>query len=125
VLANDSSRDFQVQPSLIGYTGDGTGYFGRRTWGAKRGYVKWQKWGRSSAYGVGTVWLNNCKPYCYDGSWSARKGSVQLGSPKNGKYTAMTISYRRGQRLVSDTRRIRYVSGGRQGYWIWTIVNRG
>lgn len=126
VLANDSSADFQTRPSLIGYTGDGTGYFGRRTWGGKRGYLKWQKWGSYSAYGVGTVWLNNCRPACYNGSWSSRKGWVQLGSPRNGRFIAMTITYRRGDRMVSDTRRIRHISGsyGLKGYWIWSIVNR-
>ncbi|MEI2641436.1 MAG: hypothetical protein V9G10_03650 [Candidatus Nanopelagicales bacterium] len=121
VLANDSSRDFQVRPSVIGYTGDGTGYVGKRTWGAKRGYLTWKKWGGHSAYGVGTVWLNNCDPYCYNGSWLSRKGWVQLGSVRNGKFTAMTISYRRNGRLVSDTRKIRRAGNN----WIWSIVNRG
>ena len=126
VLANDSSSDFEVRPSQIGYTGDGTGYFGRRDWGRKRGYVRWQKWGSYSAHGVGTVWLNNCQPYCYNGAWSSRKGWIQLGSPRNGRFTAMTITYRRGNRMVSDTRQSRRVppSSLGDGYWIWTIVNR-
>lgn len=120
VLVNDSSSTFKVRPSLIGYTGDGTGYFGRRTWGGKRGYVKWQKWGSYSARGVGTVWLNNCQPACYNGKWKSRKGWIQLGAPRNGKFTTMTVTFRRGNRMVSDTRKIRRVDT----YWIWAIVNR-
>ncbi len=127
VLTNDSTTEFEVRPSLIGYTGDGTGYFGRRTWGSKRGYVKWQKWGSYSARGVGTLWLNNCRPACYNGSWNSRKAHIQLGSPLNGRFTAMTLTFKRGGHLTSDTRKIRYVrqSGYMGGYWRWTIINMG
>lgn len=118
-------RDFQVRPSLIGYTGDSTGYFGRRTWGGQRGYVTWQKWGRFSARGVGTLWLNNCRPSCAEGGWGSRKAHIHLGMPRNGRFTAMTLTFRRGNHMVSDTRKIRHVpkSSYGNGYWIWTIVN--
>ena len=126
VLAEDSTSHFEVKPSVIGYTGDATGYLGKRTWGAMRGYLKWTRWNSYSASGVGTVWLNNCRPSCSNGGWSSRKGWVQLGAPKRGKFTVMTITYRRGDRMVSDTRRIRHVPKDRfsDGYWIWTILNR-
>ena len=35
VLSADSSNHFEVRPSLIGYTGDSSGYFGKRTWGGQ------------------------------------------------------------------------------------------
>lgn len=126
VLTNEGN-DFQVRPSLIGYTGDSTGYFGRRTWGKKRGYVKWQKWGSYSARGVGTLWLNNCRPSCAAGGWSSRKARIQLGMPRNGRFTAMTLTFRRGNHMTSDTRQIRHIPKSRytDGYWIWTIVNIG
>lgn len=123
VLVNDSSSTFEVRPSLIGYTGDATGYVGRRTWGGKRGYMRWKTWNIYSAYGVGTVWLNTCNPSCADGGWRSRKGWVQLSVPKNGRFTDMTITYRRGDRMVSDHRTSRWLprngpySGG---YWIWS-----
>lgn len=121
VLVNDSSSTFEVRPSLIGYTGDATGYVGRRTWGGKRGYLRWKTWNNYSAYGVGTVWSNTCEPSCADGGWRSRKGRVQLGRPKNGRFTFMVITYRRGSDMISDIRKLRRIppSNYSKGYWIW------
>lgn len=117
VLTEGSGRDFQIRPTLIGYTGDATGYIGRRDWGGKRGYLNWQTWGRWRAFGVGTVWLNNCNPDCSRGKYSSRKGSVQLSAPRNGKFATMTIAFHRRGTLYTDTRVLRRTGD----FWSWII----
>jgi len=125
VLSADSSNHFEVRPSLIGYTGDSSGYFGKRTWGGKRGYVKWTSWTPNRAQAVGTVWVKTCSPTCSDGSWRMRKGSADLWAPKNGRFTRMTIDYKTPSgRILSDARKLGRIpsSDFSDGYWIWRIV---
>lgn len=125
VLIADSSSRFGVRPSLIGYTGDSSGYFGKRTWGGKRGYVKWTSWTASRARAVGTVWVKSWSPANPDGPWRMRTGSVDLWAPKNGRFTRMTIEYKTPSgRLIRDARKLGRIpaSDFSGGYWIWRIV---
>ncbi len=109
VLTQDSTSTFGVRPSTIGYTGDGTGYIGKKPWGSRPGSVKWGKWNHKRARGVGTIWLNNCSPDCSRGEFRSVRGTVKLTKPKHGRFTRMTLRFNLRGEAVTDQRKLRHI----------------
>lgn len=43
--------------------------------------ITWDTWTNDSAFGVGTVQENTCKPDCARGKWTARKVTITVHTP--------------------------------------------
>ena len=67
-----SLLDLRIKPSVILYTGDGTGALGGLRRGDSRmmrefGRLRWLSWTSSHAEGVGDDWIDICDPDCAGG----------------------------------------------------------
>jgi hypothetical protein len=102
-----------VRPAQIVYTGDGSGILGGLD-GAKGkgfGHITWSRWSAGSAFGHGADWINDCRPDCADGTYTAHKATANAFRPRSGHFTRLTItSSYRGKPLVS---RLALVKSGR------------
>jgi hypothetical protein len=100
---------YLVRPTSIYYTGDGSGVVGvlRRgpstESGPGRGYLRWKRWGRRSAFAVGTLWLKLGTPTAT--SPFTRFGvTVTATRVRRGYFTRMTLRYRLNGKPATDTR---------------------
>jgi hypothetical protein len=99
---------WQVRPTRIVYTGDGSGILDR---------LRWATWSPSRAVGSGTVELNDCNPSCAGGTFTAHAVRVIAFRPVRGRFTRLTLRYAyRGKRRVQrwGIRRI----GGAWSYYL-------
>ena len=88
------ANDFSVRPPVIGYTGDGTGYFGGNTESPKPfGRLHWTKWNNREASGTGSAWLNDCDPSCAEGDFFPYRLRLHLSVVSHGHFTHMTGKY--------------------------------
>jgi hypothetical protein len=69
--------------------------------------IKWIFWGKNSAAGKGTYYVNNCVPYCWNGKVFKKRVQVFLTVPKdrNGKnfLTKLEIRSPNGNIPLSDS----------------------
>ncbi|HET9591443.1 MAG TPA: hypothetical protein VFP17_00880 [Solirubrobacterales bacterium] len=110
----------QVEPPVVGYTGDGTGYLGGRTTSPRhlgRGGLHWLSWGGSSALAHGYAWLNDCRPYCARGTFHRHQAVIRVRRPRHELYTRMTIKFRYQGSWAYDHRILEYADG----YYVWGI----
>ncbi len=60
----------------------------------------WSHWSATSAYSLGTLWVNKCSPSCAAGHYNYYAASVTLSNPKthNGKvyFSRLTLRYWHG-----------------------------
>jgi hypothetical protein len=119
LLTVGDGNSFAVRPLTIGYTGDGTGVIGKL--GPKRrGRWHWQSWTGSSAFGTGTVWLDDCVPDCARGTYHSHNGSVLANRVRNGHFTRMKIQFRFRGHTAMDIRRLDRLGSG----YVWNIVSQ-
>lgn len=119
VLTYDSSTTFARRPATIGYTGDGTGFVGKRPWGARPGHLTWTKWNKKRAKGRGTIWLNRCEPNCAEGTFHKVTGSLTLTKPKRHRFRQLHIHFKDGGHTYNDVRRLRHFGD----YYRWMPVS--
>jgi hypothetical protein len=98
----------RVRPSSVYYTGDGSGVLGvlRRHLGLRgpgRGSLHWTAWGSNGARGQGTVWLKLGSPTATS-PFTRFAVTVTAGRVRAGRFTRMTLRYRRHGHQVSDVR---------------------
>ena len=113
---------WQVRPAHIVYTGDGSGVLGGSdgTGAAHPGHLKWASWTRTEATGSGTVWIDDCKPDCAEGTFTGNRVKVNAFRRVKGHFTRLTLRYTyHGKRHV-DRRGI-WHNGG---VWSYYIVGR-
>lgn len=120
--------EFQVQPAVISYTGDGTGLVGGRDGKSVRhpGHLHWTTYNRRHGVGHGLLWLDDCTPSCADGRFHSTRVAVYVFSPRHGRFRRLTLRYTyHGKRYV-DRRGIRHYSGddGYPGGWSYYIISR-
>ena len=111
---------WQVKPASILYTGDGSAILGGfdGTGAAHPGHLKWLKWSTSRAAGSGAVWIDNCRPNCANGTFTARAVKVLAFRPVRGHFTRLTLRYRGPRRAKRwGIRRI-------GGSWAYYIIGR-
>ena len=108
VLDDVNGGKFVTRPSHIGYTSDTV--LGRLTWGKREGYLRWRKWNRRTAKGVGTLWA-----YCGVECWSSRRAGVTLSRVRDSHFTRMTIRARYDG--VVQSARFRMSRGDVGWYW--------
>lgn len=110
----------QVEPPVVAYTGDGTGYLGGRTTSPghlDRGGLHWLSWGGPSALAHGYAWLNDCRPDCARGTFHRHRAVIRARRPRHELYTRMTIKFRYQGRWAYDHRILEYAAG----YYVWGI----
>lgn len=104
---------FHVRPSVIVYTGDGSGLLGgpRRVHGrrfpASFGRLGWRTWNHRYALSYGTAWLDDCNPNCAQGSFHAHRARIVADHIRGNHFTHLTISYRYHGRRITDRRVLR------------------
>jgi hypothetical protein len=93
-----------VRPAQIIYTGDGSGILGGFDGGRGKGFghLRWTKWTTGSAFGHGADWMDDCRPDCADGTFTAHAATVNAFRPRGGRFTRLTVkSSYRGKPLVN------------------------
>jgi hypothetical protein len=110
-----------VRPAQIIYTGDGSGVLGGFDGGKGRGFghLTWTRWTTGSAFGHGADWIDDCRPDCADGTFTAHKATLNAFRPRGGRFTRLTIrtSYR-GKPLVSN---MKLVQTGRSLFYTFAV----
>lgn len=100
---------YLVRPHTIWYTGDSTGVIGRLPNGAPAvgqtpGFLHWLTWSRARAFGVGTLWANDCVPACAYGRFHRFSLTVTATRPRHGRFSTLTLHYHAGGRAITDVR---------------------
>lgn len=99
--ASSAYGGLQVEPAVIGYTGDGTGFLGGRSARDRNARIDWKKWTAARADGTGFNQLNDCVPYCARGHFHAFTVRIEMWRPARIAgtlvFTRMTIFYLRGR----------------------------
>src|SRR5947209_6570154 len=91
-LLTGDGHTFSVRPQTIIYTGDGTGIIGELP-RKEAGEWQWRNWKSGSAYGVGTIWLDDCIPNCAAGTYHSHDGSVYASRVRHGHFTRMKLRF--------------------------------
>jgi len=99
-----------IRPAQIIYTGDGSGILGGFDGGKGKGFghLTWTRWTTGSAFGHGADWIDDCRPDCAEGTFTAHQATVNAFRPRGGRFTRLTIrtSYR-GKPLISHMKLVR------------------
>lgn len=109
LATQDPDQPLLVRPSVVSYTGDGTGYLGGRTTTPRHfdsGSLHWLYWKPARALARGFDWINNCRPFCARGTFHRFRATVRAWRPRHGRFTRMTIKARIGGRIRYDHRRL-------------------
>jgi hypothetical protein len=120
LATQDVEEPLQVEPKVVAYTGDGTGYLGGRKTSPRHfdsGGLRWLSWGAPTATARGYAWLNDCRPYCARGHFHPHPAVVRVRRPRHGLYTRLTIKFKYQHRWAYDHRALE-LSGG---YYVWAI----
>jgi hypothetical protein len=75
---NTGAKDLAVRPQDIYYTGDGTGLL---TGSTLRSGIRWSSWTAGTALGTGENQINNCKPSCAGGTFTAYPVRLEMWKP--------------------------------------------
>jgi hypothetical protein len=120
LATQDVEEPLQVEPRVVGYTGDGTGYLGGRKTSPRQvdeGGLHWLSWGGSTATARGYAWINDCRPYCARGRFHPHRAIIRVRRPRHGLYTRMTIKFKYRHRWAYDHRALDLIGG----YYVWGI----
>jgi hypothetical protein len=93
-----------VRPAQIVYTGDGSGILGGFDGGKGKGFghLTWTRWTTGSAFGHGADWIDDCRPDCAGGTYTAHAATLNAFRPRGGRFTRLTISTSyRGKSIIS------------------------
>lgn len=99
-LLTGTVREFQVKPSEIVYTGDGSGLLaGRGTSRRTRrfGRIHWTSWNSRTGRGWGGNWLDDCAPDCARGTFTAYPVNLKVYRPRvlagHRLFTRLQVTY--------------------------------
>lgn len=94
LLVGPWSRDFEVRPTRIVNTGDGSSFIGYRA--GHGGAIRWAKWSSSRAVGIGTFWINDGEPCMATGTLYPHRARLVASRVRNGRYTRLVLRFRGG-----------------------------
>ena len=125
----DGVTGLKVRPSVVSYTGDGSGFLGGfdGTGGRNFGHLRWSRWTKTQAVGSGADWsYDRCgvpRKGCVPG-FNASAVTVRAFRPIEGRFTRLNISYRFKGKKVLDRRGLRIVNASQYGpgYYDWYII---
>jgi hypothetical protein len=101
LLRFDDTSHFAVRPATLSFGADGgqlvlgPGVTQSQVHAGQDGHIRWTKWSATGAHGVGTVWINRCRPDCAAGHYLSYPVRVQASQVLSGRYTRLTLFYRR------------------------------
>jgi len=114
LLTEDFTTSFAVKPASILPTGDGSIVIGKL---GKRGHdIRWHVWTASRAFGLTPVWIDNGIPSVAKGTWHRYWGSINASRVRNGRFTRMTVRYRKDGKLRAWPLTLKHL--GAPG-WTW------
>lgn len=123
MLAYNASARFVRRPATVVPYGNSAAVstvLGRLT--ATRGKpIHWVRWNRTEAYGRGTLWQNDMTPTIAQGTWRGRPATLRAYRVVNGRYTRLTVRYRKNGTV--RTSRMRLVKHG-AGFYAWRVFVR-
>jgi hypothetical protein len=127
VLTQNPDRPFEVRPASIEYTGDGTAVVGGDDGTSARhpGQLRWTKYTGRHGVAKGMNWINDCEPSCAEGDSDPVPVNVHVFSPKQGRFTRLTLKFTYQGRHFTDRRRIRHARSGGVSYWYYDIISMG
>jgi hypothetical protein len=102
LLRFDDTTRFAVRPATLSFGADGgvlvfgPGVTRADVHAGRDGHIRWAYWKKASASGVGTVWINQCRPNCAAGHYTSHPVVVVAGLAVNGRYTRLSLSYGAG-----------------------------
>jgi hypothetical protein len=102
LLRFDDTHKFAVRPATLSFGADGgqlvfgPGVTQAQVHAGHDGHIRWEKWNATGARGVGTVWINQCRPNCAAGHYLSYPVTVQAARVVGGRYTRLALSYTRG-----------------------------
>ena len=117
LLRFDDTTKFAVRPATLSFGADGgqlvfgPGVTQSQVHAGRHGHIRWTKWTPTGARGVGTIWINRCRPNCAAGHYVGYPVTAQASKVVGGRYTRLTLSYTRaGQAKVVHYRLRRFGS---------------
>jgi hypothetical protein len=97
-------KGLQIRPTVITYTGDGTGFFAGYGAPGHRphiGTLHWTTWTTERATATGGDWIDNCTPDCATGWRTAYRVSLIADQPEvfhgYSVFTRLTVTYTHGR----------------------------
>lgn len=98
VKAPTENWGLQARPSVIDFTGDGSGYLGG--FGGRQvtkahpafGRLRWTEYTANGGRAWGAMWGDQCTPDCAIGTFTATKVYVHVYRARSGVFTRMTLS---------------------------------
>jgi hypothetical protein len=106
LLRFDDTTRFAVRPATLAFGADGgVLVLGPRvshaSFRARRyGHIRWNYWRAMTAHGVGTVWINQCRPTCAAGHYVSHPVVVVATRVVHGHYTRLALSYESGRNSI-------------------------
>jgi hypothetical protein len=104
LLRFDDTSNFAVRPPTLAFGADGGVLVlgpnvSKSDFRAHHdGHIHWKYWNRTDgASGVGTLWINQCRPDCAAGHYSSQPVVVVAANAVNGHYTRVVLSYGAGR----------------------------
>jgi hypothetical protein len=100
LLRFDDATRFVVRPATLSFGADGgvqvtgPGVSASALHAGHDGHIRWTRWNATGARGLGTVWINQCRPNCAAGHFASYPVRVQASQVVNGRYTRLALSYR-------------------------------
>ena len=117
-----------VRPAQIIYTGDGSGILGGFDGAPGKGFghLRWTRWTTGSAYGHGADWIDDCRPDCAGGTFTAHAATLNAFRPRGGRFTRLTVkSSYRGKSLVNRLKLERSHGALIYGFSRWSASSLG
>ena len=84
---------WQVQPTMIVPSGDGVQMLSGPGTAPNHGHLASKTWAPERATATGTLWIDNCRPYCATGTYRPYAATVVLSRAVRGRFTRLTYTY--------------------------------
>jgi hypothetical protein len=93
----------------------------RRDWNhGKTGHIRWVRWNRREAVGIGTWWENSCTPNCASSPFEPEHAVIRAWRVRAGRYTRMSTTLSApGLRPLTFTYKLLLSRKRYGGYRIW------
>lgn len=124
-LTQEGTAKPKVRPTLIVYTGDGSGYFAgpRKLGHSNYGHLSWSNWTKTRASGSGANWVNNCKPSCAQGTYTGYPVKLQASTPKRVEgyllFTRLKVTYTGKRPAFAHDRTQTWKLGNTKKFFYW------
>jgi len=107
-----TSGPYAVRPRTISLSANGSGFVAGPH---ENGKINWTSWTQTQATGTGDEWLDNCRPDCATGRYSAYPVKLHAYRPRDGRFTRLTITRRYDGKWSART----YKLVEHAGNWFW------